>query len=147
MKNWTRLTRRGLLLAAAGGAALLAAGCSRRSDVPVVTAALQDAVEAVPGFMRGNMFYQDSTMTGTVIHGVLRLSVQTEQEAAEVLGNMLQAIIGVYAQQPNTRSASVTLEVFPDHDRSIRVRTPDVVTPSSGGTTSTDDLKAHFGVE
>ncbi len=139
-----RIARRGLLLGALG--APLAACGGRRSDIPAVTAALQEAVEARPEYRDGQVQFQDSSSAGTFINGVLTLEGADRDAVASSLEAVLEAVIRAYQDEPDVRAAQVRLEAHPAHDAGTRVLTADVVPPSEDSTTTTDDLDEHFGI-
>lgn len=136
-----RATRRAVLV---GGLALSLAACGRRSDVGAVRAALQSAVEALPVYDDGQVQYQDSASAGTTISGVLTLQGADRTAVAASLEHVLEAVARTYRDQADVRSAFVRLEAHPAGDSATRVLTTEVVAPSSGAKTTTDDLDAHF---
>lgn len=138
------IARRALLIGALGTS--LAACGGSRSDIPAVTAALQQAVEALPEYRSGKVHFQDSATAGTFIGGVLALEGADRDAVASSLEAVLEAVIRTYRDQPDVRSAHVRLETSPASDSSTRVLTTDVVTPSEGANATTDDLEDHFGL-
>ena len=142
-----RATRRGILAGGIGLLGLALTGCfSTRSDIPAVTAAMQAAVEKVPGYLRGTVHFQDGFSQGTVINAIIAVNTTTREETAQVLRAMLEAVIGVYVEQPNVRRASVLVEAHQEDDRNARVKAIDVIDSTESATVSTDDLKREFGL-
>lgn len=137
------IARRSLLIASL---AMATAACGRRSDIPAVQAALQQAVESLPAWRSGRIQYQDSTSAGTTISGVLSLAGDDRDAAAASLVSVLEAVIRTYVDQPRTRTAFVRVEGHPEGDQSTRVTAADVLAPAEGANVTTDDLVEHFGL-
>ena len=141
----TDIGRRGALVGII--ASLLAAcGVGGRSDVGAVQDALRAAVEALPEHLEGLVQYQDSPNAGTTISGVLTLAGDDREQIEQSLLAVLETAVRTYRAQPGVRTAFVRLEAHPEGDRATRVVSADVVEPSSGANTTTDDLAAHFGL-
>lgn len=136
-----RTSRRAVLL---GALILPVAACGRRSDVPAVQVALRSAVEALPEHIAGLVQYQDSTSAGTTISGVLTLQGSDRAAVTASLERVLEAVARTYRDQADVRTAFVRLEAHPADDPATRVLTTEVVAPSAGANTTTDDLDAHF---
>lgn len=146
-RSGIRATRRGLLAGGVGLLGLALAGCfEKRSDRDAVMAALQSAVEKVPGYADGTIGYQDSFGPGTFINAVLVVDTTTRAETEQVLRALLEAIIRAYVEQPNTRKASVRVRVRPDGDLDTVVKAIDVIDAESSTNVTTDDLKREFGL-
>lgn len=127
------------------GTLLAACGIGGRSDTDAVSAALQAAVDAVPAHLDGTVQYQDTTMAGTRIDGVMIVAGQERDAVAGDLEALLEAVIRAYRAQPRTRTATVRLEARPAAESALRVRTADVIDPADGATVTTEDLARHFG--
>ena len=136
-----RTSRRAVLL---GGLALSVGACGRRSDVSAVQAALRSAVEALPEHVDGLVHYQDSGSAGTTIGGVLTLQGADRGAVAASLERVLETVARTYRDQADVRTAFVRVEAQPADDSATRVLTTEVVAPSEGANTTTDDLDAHF---
>lgn len=121
--------------------------CGRdRSDISAVQAALQQTVESLAVWVDGQIQYQDSATAGTTISGVLTLAGEDRDAVAASLTDVLEAIIRTYSNQPKTRTGFVRVEGHPEGDRSLRVRSADVVRPAKGANVTTDDVVEHFGL-
>ncbi len=133
--------------AALGGVlAISLTACSRRSDVPTVTTALQEAVESVPEYRDGTVGYQDSFSAGTTINGVLAVAGQDRAALVDGLTVLLETVIRTYAEQPGVREAFVRIRVHPEGHAGPVVTSEDVVEPAEGANVTTDDLINHFGI-
>ena len=138
------ISRRIALTGALSMLPVLATGCTRRSDQAAVQAALQSAVDAVPGYVGGTIQYQDGFSSGTTISAVLAVTATDREGAAEVLEDVLEAVIRTYVDQPHVRTGFVRISASPEGDRTISVDTADVVEPAEGANATTDDVASHF---
>lgn len=107
---------------------------------------MQAAVERVPEWVSGQVQYQDRSGPGTFIAGVFTVAGTTREDAVTGLAGILQAAIGVYLEQPNTRTALVTPTAYPEHDSTAGIGAVDVLRGSDGGYPTSEDLAEHFGL-
>ena len=87
-----------------------------------------------------------STSAGTTISGVLTLQGADRAAVTASLERVLETVARTYRDQADVRTAFVRVEAHPADDSATRVLTTEVVAPSDGANTTTDDLDAHFDV-
>ncbi|WP_238147956.1 hypothetical protein [Rothia halotolerans] len=138
------ISRRTALAGALSMLTVFATGCAPRSDQAAVQAALQSAVDAVPGYVGGTIQYQDGFSPGTTISAVLTVTATDREGTAEVLSSILEAVIRTYVDQPDVRTGFVRISASPEGDQTISVNTADIVKPSEGANATTDDVASHF---
>lgn len=143
---------RPLLTAVAICAAILLAGCTllgggERSDPEAVQAELRSAAEALPEHLEGNVFFQDSTMTGTTISGVLEVTGDDRESTLAAYTTVLETVIRVYLEQPGVGTATVRLEAHPANDDVMRLFPSDVLGLDEQRNVTSDELAEHFGLD
>lgn len=145
----TRAARAFLAVVGVSALALLA-GCTLidggpRSDREAVQAALQETVEAVPGYVDGSISFQDGFSPGTSIRGTMWVDATDRAGAEAIFEDILEAVVRTYVEQENAREAGVYMRAYPESDEDILIEVQEVVPPRDGsGSPDTTDLVEHF---